>query len=74
MEPKEMPESPVISIVDDDFSTRKATIGLIGAGSLATQPFMSPEDLPKSSGLLIARCLIPKTQMSGISRRELQIL
>jgi hypothetical protein len=56
-----MPKIPLTSTVDDESSTSKVTIGLVGARSLATQRFMSPEDLLKSSGLLIARCLIPKT-------------
>jgi FixJ family two-component response regulator len=67
-----MPETPMISIVDDDFSIRKATMSLIRARSFAGQAFEIPENTLKSGGLLMACSVTAETPMRVMSRLELQ--
>lgn len=67
-----MSESPVISIVDDDFSLRDALSSLIRSIGFIAEPFHSAEDFLRCGGHSRASCLIADMRMSGMSGLELQ--
>jgi FixJ family two-component response regulator len=63
---------PVISIVDDDESFRRATAGFIASLGYAVASFGSAEEFLKSDSLPDTACLISDVQMPGMSGIELQ--
>ena len=64
--------APVISIVDDNESFRRATAGLIKSLGYAAASFGSAEEFLRSERLDDTACLISDVQMPGMSGIELQ--
>src|SRR5258705_4299451 len=69
-----MVDHALISIVDDDESTRKATKRLIQSVGLVVEDFASAEDFLSSGHPQDSACLILDVQLPGISGLELQSL
>jgi FixJ family two-component response regulator len=67
-----MMDSPVISIIDDDPSVRKATDGLVRSLGYRSLTFASAEDFLESDHLDDTSCVITDVQMPGLSGVELQ--
>jgi FixJ family two-component response regulator len=67
-----MMESPVISIIDDDPSVRKATDGLVRSLGYRSLTFASAEDFLESDHIDDTSCVITDVQMPGLSGVELQ--
>ena len=68
-----VPESPVISIIDDDPSVRQATDGLVRSLGYRSATFASAEDFLQSDRINDTSCLITDVQMrGGLSGVELQ--
>jgi FixJ family two-component response regulator len=67
-----MMESPVISIIDDDPSVRKATDGLVRSLGYRSFTFASAEDFLESDHISDTSCVITDVQMPGLSGVELQ--
>jgi len=67
-----MMDSPVISIIDDDPSVRKATDGLVRSLGYRSLTFASAEDFLQSDHLDDTSCVITDVQMPGLSGVELQ--
>ena len=67
-----MPKVPVISIVDDDQSVRKAISALVRSLGYAVATFASAEDFLVSGRVDDTSCLITDVQMPGLSGVELQ--
>jgi FixJ family two-component response regulator len=63
---------PVIAIVDDDDSFRRATMSFIRSLGYAVLQFASAEAFLKSDQLHDADCLISDVQMPGMNGVELQ--
>jgi FixJ family two-component response regulator len=63
---------PVIAIVDDDDSFRRATMSFIRSLGYAVLQFASAEAFLKSNQLRDADCLISDVQMPGVNGVELQ--
>lgn len=69
-----MPESPIVSIIDDDASVRAATDGLVRSLGYRAETFASAEDFLQSDRVGDTSCLITDVQMPGLSGVELQSL
>ena len=67
-----MMDSPVISIIDDDPSVRKATDGLVRSLGYRSLTFASAEDFLESDHIDDTSCVITDVQMPGLSGVELQ--
>jgi len=67
-----MMDSPVISIIDDDPSVRKATDGLVRSLGYRSLTFASAEDFLQSDHIEDTSCVITDVQMPGLSGVELQ--
>jgi FixJ family two-component response regulator len=67
-----MMDSPVISIIDDDPSVRKATDGLVRSLGYRSLTFASAEDFLDSDHIEDTSCVITDVQMPGLSGVELQ--
>jgi FixJ family two-component response regulator len=67
-----MMDSPVISIIDDDPSVRKATDGLVRSLGYRSFTFASAEDFLESDHISDTSCVITDVQMPGLSGVELQ--
>ncbi len=67
-----MVDSPVISIIDDDPSVRKATDGLVRSLGYRSLTFASAEDFLQSDHIEDTSCVITDVQMPGLSGVELQ--
>jgi FixJ family two-component response regulator len=65
-------KTPLISIVDDDWSLVEATVSLIQSVGYLAEGFRSAEDFLKSSQLLKTDCLILDIRMPSIGGFELQ--
>ena len=63
---------PVITIIDDDRSTRDAVKRLMNSVGYAAVTFASADDFLKSSQLRDTDCLITDVQMPGMSGVDLQ--
>ena len=63
---------PVIAIVDDDESFRRATVSFIRSLGYAALQFATAEAFLKSDRLHDADCLISDVQMAGMNGIELQ--
>lgn len=67
-----MSKTPMISIVDDDGSVRRALKGLIRSLGYDAVTFGSAEEYLDFDGLQDTSCLITDVQMPGMSGIELQ--
>ena len=67
-----MTDSPMISIIDDDPSVRKATDGLVRSLGYRSLTFASAEDFLESDHIDDTSCVITDVQMPGLSGVELQ--
>jgi FixJ family two-component response regulator len=67
-----MPETLVISIVDDDSSLRQAIAGLVRSMGFAAEAFRSAEEFVSSGGFRRTSCLIADMRMPGMSGLELR--
>lgn len=67
-----MPNTPIISIVDDNESVRLALKSLLSSMGLTTYIFASAEDFLRSSHVLDTSCLIVDVQMPNIGGIDLQ--
>ena len=65
-------DAPMISIIDDDPSCRKATDGLVRSIGYRSLTFASAEDFLQSDYLDDTSCVIADVQMPGLSGVELQ--
>ena len=63
---------PLIAIVDDDDSFRRATMSFIQSLGYAVLQFASAEAFLKSERLLETNCVISDVQMPGMSGLDLQ--
>jgi FixJ family two-component response regulator len=67
-----LPQSPVISIIDDDESIRSATYRLVRSVGFVAFAFACADDFLHSPRLNDTSCLIVDVQMPGTSGPELQ--
>jgi len=67
-----LPNSPVISIIDDDASIRGATTRLVRLSGFTALPFASAEEFLQSPFLNETSCLITDVKMSGMSGLDLR--
>ena len=67
-----MPKMPVIAIVDDDESFRRATTSFVRSLGYGTASYDSAEAFLKSDRISDADCLITDVQMPGMTGIELQ--
>jgi FixJ family two-component response regulator len=65
-------KTPLISVVDDDWSLVEATVSLIQSVGYLAEGFSSAEDFLKSSQLLKTDCLILDIHMPSMGGFELQ--
>jgi FixJ family two-component response regulator len=68
----QLPDGPVISIVEDDESVRLAIKSLLNSVGLATHLFASAEAFLQSPHVSKTSCLILDVQMPGMGGIELQ--
>jgi FixJ family two-component response regulator len=67
-----MRSTPLISIVDDDESTRESTKGLVRSLGYRAATFASAEEFLQSDSVDKTSCLITDVQMPGLSGIDLQ--
>jgi len=67
-----MPDSPLISVVDDDESVRESLSGLIRSVGFRVMVFASAEEFLSSNRLSDTNCLILDVRMPGMNGLELQ--
>lgn len=67
-----MPHTPVIAIVDDDESFRRATISFVRSLGYSAAAFPSADAFLNSNAVEDTDCLITDVQMPGMSGIELQ--
>ena len=65
-------EKPVVFVVDDDESVRKALIRLMKSAGLRTRAFTSAEDFLNQESQNVSGCLILDLRMPSMSGLELQ--
>ena len=70
--PVDLPEVPLISIVDDDGFVRESTKGLIRSMGYAAEAFASAEEYLRSNRAADTACLISDVQMPGMNGADLQ--
>ena len=66
-----MPESPLVAIVDDDESHRRATQSLLRAAGFSTAAFADAESFLDSASRSNTACLVTDMRMPGMSGLEL---
>ena len=66
-----MPERPLVAIVDDDESHRRATQSLLRAAGFSTAVFADAESFLGSAIRASAACLVADMRMPGMSGLEL---
>jgi FixJ family two-component response regulator len=67
-----MDKGALISVVDDDVSSRESLPGLLQVLGFVARPFASAEDFLASDVLADTQCLILDVSMPGMSGPELQ--
>ena len=67
----EMPEGPLVAIVDDDKSIRNATQDLLKAAGFSTAAFEDADSFLGSASRSTAACLVADMRMPGMSGIEL---
>jgi len=67
-----LPDTDVISIVDDDESVREATKGLVRSLGFEAATFASAEEYLQSGNVRNTSCLIADVQMPGMTGVDLQ--
>jgi FixJ family two-component response regulator len=67
-----VPQTPLITIVDDDASVCEAVQGLVEASGFAAEAFSSAEEFLRSERLSDTACLITDVQLPGMSGLQLQ--
>jgi FixJ family two-component response regulator len=67
-----MRQLPLISVVDDDASSRESLPDLLQLLGFACTPFASAEEFLASNAVSETRCLILDVSMPGMSGPELQ--
>ena len=67
-----MPNSSLISVVDDDDSVRESLSGLMRSVGFGVMVFASAEELLSSNHLSDTNCLILDVRMPGMNGLELQ--
>jgi len=70
----QLPQLPLISIIEDDESVRVATQSFVRSLGFAACAFASAEEFLQSPRLHDTSCVIADVQMSGMSGVELQSL
>src|SRR5262245_5668418 len=68
----DLPDAPMIAIIDDDPSVREATDELMKSLGYRAATFASAEDFLQSGRMNDTSCLITDVQMPGLSGIELQ--
>jgi two-component system, LuxR family, response regulator FixJ len=66
-----MPEKPLVAIVDDDESHRRATQSLLRSAGFSTAVFADAESFLSSAIRASAACLVADMRMPGMSGLEL---
>lgn len=66
------PTEPLVSIVDDDISVRRATRRLLRSSGLRAEAFASAEDFLQSGRVAETGCLVLDVSMPGTDGLELQ--
>ena len=74
IEDRQLPDVPIISIIDDDDSMRCAMKSLVTSLGLRVHTFRSAEEFLQSPCVDDTSCLITDVQMPGLSGVELQSL
>ena len=74
IEDRQLPDVPIISIIDDDDSMRCAMKSLVTSLGLRVHTFRSAEEFLQSPRVDDTSCLITDLQMPGLSGIELQSL
>jgi FixJ family two-component response regulator len=74
IEDRQLPDVPIISIIDDDDSMRCAIKSLVTSLGLRVHTFRSAEEFLQSPRVDDTSCLITDLQMPGLSGIELQSL
>jgi FixJ family two-component response regulator len=74
IEDRQLPDAPIISIIDDDDSMRCAMKSLVTSLGLRVHTFRSAEEFLHSPRIDDTSCLITDLQMPGLSGVELQSL
>lgn len=69
-----MPETPVVSVVDDDQAVRAATQRLVRSLGYRAHAFASAEDFLNSPEVEATDCLVADIQMPGMSGPEMQLV
>jgi FixJ family two-component response regulator len=67
-----VPEAPLISIVDDDVSVRRSTVRLVRSLGMRAETFASAEEFANSDQIRHTACLILDVRMPGMTGLELQ--
>jgi len=70
--PVDLPEVPLISIVDDDGLVRESTRVLVRSMGYAAETFTSAEEYLRSNRAAATACLISDVQMPGMNGADLQ--
>jgi len=66
-EDRQLPDAPIISIIDDDDSMRCAMKSLVTSLGLRVHTFRSAEEFLQSPSVDDTSCLITDVQMPGLS-------
>jgi FixJ family two-component response regulator len=69
---RRLPQTPLISIVDDDGLVRESTKGLLRSMGYAAEAFTSAEEYLRSGSAATTACLISDLQMAGMNGADFQ--
>src|SRR5258708_14927518 len=71
--PVNLPEVPLISIVDDDGLVRESTRVLVRSMGYAAETFTSAEEYLRSNRAAATACLISEVQVPGMNGADIQV-